>query len=368
MLELAVALTYFWSLRSRRLEGRRWLERALALARDGEIPATLHAAACHAAAALARTQDDLAGAETLAEEALARFRVLGDSRNVAAVLQLLGILARGWADFDRAARLHEEALALFRDARDPFWVALVSCDLGILAHWQGDGARATARLDEAIAGFRALDDPWGIGTALSCLALVEGDRGEVERSAALHHESLARWRQVGSKEALVDAVARIACLAVAAGRAVAGARLLGAVEALGPALGYVLERPEQARCARAVEAAREALGGEALADARVAGRALSLEQAVAEAAAVLGRLRAPKATGVGLTPRELEVLRLLAAGRSDREIAGELFISHRTVHRHVANVYAKLGVDSRAAAARAARAGGFLGAVPSSSS
>ncbi len=52
----------------------------------------------------------------------------------------------------------------------------------------------------------------------------------------------------------------------------------------------------------------------------------------------------------GLTRRELEVLRLLAAGQTNRAIATELVLSERTVDRHVSNIYAKLGVSTRAAA------------------
>ena len=51
-----------------------------------------------------------------------------------------------------------------------------------------------------------------------------------------------------------------------------------------------------------------------------------------------------------LTDRELEVLRLLSAGETNREIAESLVVSVRTVDRHVSNIYAKLGVSSRAAA------------------
>jgi DNA-binding NarL/FixJ family response regulator len=59
---------------------------------------------------------------------------------------------------------------------------------------------------------------------------------------------------------------------------------------------------------------------------------------------------APGAEAGGLTPRELEVLRLLAAGRSNRDIASELVISEHTVARHVQNIFAKLAVTSRTAA------------------
>ena len=52
----------------------------------------------------------------------------------------------------------------------------------------------------------------------------------------------------------------------------------------------------------------------------------------------------------GLTTRELQVLRLIAAGDSNREIASALVISEHTVARHVQNIFAKLGVSSRTAA------------------
>ena len=59
---------------------------------------------------------------------------------------------------------------------------------------------------------------------------------------------------------------------------------------------------------------------------------------------------APAARGAGLTKREVEVLRLVAKGMSNQEVAASLVISEHTVHRHVSNVFGKLGVSSRAAA------------------
>ena len=63
----------------------------------------------------------------------------------------------------------------------------------------------------------------------------------------------------------------------------------------------------------------------------------------------LVREAAPKAAG-GLTAREVEVLRLVAAGKTNRAIAADLFLSERTVDRHVSNIFGKLGLSSRAAA------------------
>src|SRR6185295_15402633 len=57
----------------------------------------------------------------------------------------------------------------------------------------------------------------------------------------------------------------------------------------------------------------------------------------------------------GLTAREVEILRLIAAGSTNREVAASAFISEKTVSRHLANIFAKIGVTSRTAAAAWAR-------------
>lgn len=72
---------------------------------------------------------------------------------------------------------------------------------------------------------------------------------------------------------------------------------------------------------------------------------------------LLGRLRAPT---LSLTSRELEVLRLVAAGKSNDEIAADLFVSRATVKTHLTHLYDKLGVQSRTQAVAVARERGIL--------
>jgi HD-GYP domain-containing protein (c-di-GMP phosphodiesterase class II) len=128
----------------------------------------------------------------------------------------------------------------------------------------------------------------------------------------------------------------------------AGAAVLGPAERLLAAADvmHALTERRAHRPARTADAAAEVLIAEA------AGGRLDPDavRAVVEAAgASMPRLRAPRPGG--LTERQVEVLRLVARGLSNPEIAHRLVISRRTAERHVQDVYARIGVSSRAAAA-----------------
>jgi LuxR family maltose regulon positive regulatory protein len=108
---------------------------------------------------------------------------------------------------------------------------------------------------------------------------------------------------------------------------------------------------------------RAAAGLEHALAARAALDQLGAERAVRRADKLVGRLggRSAAAKRAGLTRREVEVLALVAEGMSNRQIAERLVVSEHTVHRHVANVYARLGVSSRAAAVALAAERDLLG-------
>jgi DNA-binding CsgD family transcriptional regulator len=145
------------------------------------------------------------------------------------------------------------------------------------------------------------------------------------------------------------------------------ARLYGAAEALTAAVGLPLVVPPPGQYRRAVEALRRELGADAFAAAWAAGRALPLEQAVAEALeAVDEGAGAPSTPGEphGLSPREREIVLLLGAGQTNRAIGEALFISERTVDTHVARIFRKLAVRTRSEAIAAARAAGLLTPPP----
>ncbi|WP_311245725.1 response regulator transcription factor [Microbacterium sp. WCS2018Hpa-23] len=117
------------------------------------------------------------------------------------------------------------------------------------------------------------------------------------------------------------------------------ADILGAVEA--GASGYLLKDAPPHELTAAVRAA--AAGESALAPV-IASR-------------LLDRMRAPR---VSLSSREIEVLELVASGRSNSEVADQLFVSETTVKSHLAHIFSKLDVSSRTAAVSAARQKGIL--------
>lgn len=117
------------------------------------------------------------------------------------------------------------------------------------------------------------------------------------------------------------------------------ADILGAVEA--GASGYLLKDAPPRELVAAVRAA--AAGESALAPV-IATR-------------LLDRMRAPQ---ISLSAREMEVLDLVAAGRSNGDVAAALFVSETTVKSHLAHIFSKLGVASRTAAVSAARNRGIL--------
>ncbi|WP_205789291.1 helix-turn-helix domain-containing protein, partial [Microbacterium sp. CPCC 204701] len=98
----------------------------------------------------------------------------------------------------------------------------------------------------------------------------------------------------------------------------------------------------------------------------MAGDAGAAAAASTEAHDILARLgvpenrRTPAAQAGPLTPREREVLALVAQGAPNRRVAEQLFISEKTVGRHLANIYVKIGVGSRTAAAAWWHSGGSL--------
>jgi DNA-binding NarL/FixJ family response regulator len=156
-------------------------------------------------------------------------------------------------------------------------------------------------------------------------------------------------------------------IASSAGCAAKAATILGASERLFDWRTSPLRPEERDTIENAIHRVRVDLGAEAFETAIDNGRRLTFDQIDVEVAALVEALTPsglpdtgePPHT-FGLTPREIDVLRLIATGMSDREIGETLYISHRTVMVHVRNLLAKLEVPSRTAAANLALRRGLV--------
>jgi non-specific serine/threonine protein kinase len=213
---------------------------------------------------------------------------------------------------------------------------------------------------------RAMDIDWAIAQFLEAYGTAVREQGDYRRAAPLFAESLTSIRdssdsQTGghclSSDSLIGAhcLKNLGAVAAVIGSAEQAARLFGSAQALYDRHGFVFAPPEQARMERAIAPARARLSEASFTAAWSAGRAMPVEQAVAEALAVAAAATAVtprnRRAPTDLTRRERDVLRLLAAGHANRAIGDLLSISERTVENHVFHILTKLGVESRSAAA-----------------
>lgn len=363
-LHLCGRLSWFWYLRGHLSEGRRWLEHALD--RAPEAPDAARARALLGLAMLAHWQGDDGRAIPCLEESLELSRKIGDDWGIMFAIGIRGIVAEDAGEFDRAYPLQMEALALAQAMGDRSNAALSRTHLGITAWGLGDIDQAVLHWHEALETQRELGDSWAASSSLSYLGLAACNQSHYVLAKTYLGESLSvRW-SMGIQEDIAHGIANFAVLAASSGQHAHAARLFGAAEAERDVIGLKLQEPEQSTYAHAIEASRAGLSRETFAACWSAGRALGVEQAVADALATCiespGRvgLQAKPSGPTTLTPRELEVLSLLVLGRTDREIATALFVSPRTAHGHVANIFAKLGVSTRTAAATTAIAAGIV--------
>jgi DNA-binding CsgD family transcriptional regulator/tetratricopeptide (TPR) repeat protein len=410
-LRLAGALIFFWFWEGHYEEGRGLLEAALAL--EGPTSALVRAKALGGASLLARRQSDLVRAKEAAEEGLrlskeagiedcralfflggtyrafflnllanvsmdeldhGRMALLGeeslrlnrqadDLQGIISSLGVLAVAARHRGDYERADRLYAEGLSLVRKLDSAYWRFLYLTNWGWTSLLQGNYERAAALTEEAVElargrGFmgllqRALDN-------LGWAALLGGDLG---RAKALFEESLVLSREVGDKDNACASLEGLASIAGAQGKVGRAARLFGAAEAWREALGAsLLEPAERSMHECYLVGARSQTHQLTWAEAWEEGWTMSMEEAIGYALSEQEPSATPAASEqppvsapeypAGLTAREAEVLRLVAGGLTNAQVAGKLFLSRRTVDTHLTSVYRKLGVSSRAAAIR----------------
>jgi excisionase family DNA binding protein len=349
LLRLAGAIGWFWSSAPYFEEARARFDALLAMPDVEAFPQPL-AKVLASSGDVADWLGDQPRARAFYERALAIYRELGDRERMAGMLRGLGSSAIDRGEPELAIALLEESLTLAREVGAAWEAAAATNLLGVVASFRGDFLSALERHAEAADGWRRLGDTGHVVTALTSLGWAALHAREWFRAAAAYREGLALATAGGDSWYVIWCVIGAGTFTATQGDPRLAAELLAAGAAGRERLGMPLRPANEALLNEVAATVRQRLGDQPFASAWEAGRALPLETAAERAATVFAAVTSAEPPPYGLTRRERDVLRLLAEGRSDREIAEALFVSPRTASAHVSAILAKLGVESRAAA------------------
>jgi predicted ATPase/DNA-binding CsgD family transcriptional regulator len=359
---LGWALWLFWWIRGHFAEGRQSMEQALAGENNATMPASARAQVLYVEGTMACGQGDHRSAEPLLEESAALFRELGDRRGVAYALGSAAVVAITQERYERVIVYSEEATELFLEVGDKWGAApMLGCSaVGWLN--RGDHRRARTLAERGLALCRETGDKHGTSIALLTLAGVAQSERDYGRARDLFEEGLTVSAELGNEADIVHCLEGLATIAGAEGRIVRAARLWGAAEALLEKIEAMYTYVPDRSLHRSQLAARSQIDEAAWEVAWAEGRTMTSEQAIEYA---LEREAAPEpavpeAYPTGLSAREVEVLRLVATGLTNAEVAEKLFLSSRTVDWHLGSIYRELGLHSRAEATRFAAQHGLL--------
>lgn len=347
-LRLAAALGYFCWAHGYFAEGRRLLEDLVGRAPGDAAGPRTRATALRGLGILLLLQGERA--RTVLEDALAAARSAREARSITLSLAYLGIHAMLSGKAEESAPFLEEALVLARGATDAWGIALALHLLGVAALHAQDYVQAERLLEEARAGYLEVGDERSIAEVLVWLGPVVQQRGYASRAAALVRQAVEVSRRLEDRRLFNMCTDTVVWLAGEEADPGQLARLMGVNEALHQVTGLAPGVWEHTPFASAIATLGTHLDEDSVAAARTEGYALSLEKMAELALEVLDgptNDRSRHAEQNTLSPRELEVLGLVAEGFADREIAGRLFITERTVRHHLTSVFSKLGAENR---------------------
>ncbi len=362
-MQLGASLQQFWIVRGNLMEAQRALGNVLQ--KTGGAP-SLRGKTLLAAGWISVAQSEAPVGLELARTALDLFRAIGDRAGVADALTVIGfsIDASGHQSYDEsmfasATEGLEEALMLGQELGNRRTVAMANYGLGSMAQRRGDVPGAFDFFTMALSDFGASDDHRSIAWVSSRIGDLAVSGGDVQRAAAAFEVALPIFLRLRDWWSAAQAVFGVARLAVAMGQPGEAVQLVASIDTFRAMDGLLPYLDRDAGRAALLKQARARLSDDEFLLAEGVGRHLNIEDAITQAQTFAHQVATktfpePSAAALeaaGLTQRERDVLRMLANGLSDREIADRLSLSPRTVGGHVTHLLAKLGVESRTAAA-----------------
>jgi non-specific serine/threonine protein kinase len=354
-LRLVAALAWFWWARGMSRLGLQWTAKAFAVpclepAPHGVVMA--RARAQSGAGLLAYSQGDLPTADAHLRTALELYAGVGHTSGIGFVLSMLANCAQAAGDLSRAEVLYERSSEASRATGDTRGIAQAALNLGLIAFNRRQFDRSHTLLTESVALERQAGDARSLSIALAVLALLQCYRKHVETAREHLRECLALWHGDRDRAMLPLLLELCAVIAILTANPLRGLKLGSAATALREEIGAVRPPVWTPEFERWMQQARSAAGSEPSANAWQEGRVLTIQASLAEAQALAspGDSAGRSPATDRLTPRETEILRLVAGGATNKEIASHLHLSVATVERHVFNIYSKIGARGRAEA------------------
>jgi DNA-binding NarL/FixJ family response regulator len=293
-------------------------------------------------------------------QALSTFRLAGQHRDAASVLSNLGNLSQDRDDYRRASRFYDGALQLCRDIEDHRGAGLILNNLCLVFQARGNHDRANELVQEAVQEFNQIHDRQGTAAARHNLANLAAEAQAYSQAFDYYQQAIEGFRAARDPRGVIMVL----------GTAVAVARRCGR-DRLGWA--YQIEQATIVTRLGLEEASRDSLRALAT-HAMMIGETELAERLANDAESMLSNdisrtleaaqliepsdrltsqgpetLQQPTASTMltALTKREVELLGSVGAGKTNSEIAEELFISRRTVDAHLSHIRTKLVISDR---------------------
>ena len=369
-LRFGSALWRFWEIHGHLREGLQHLTDILAHP-NAQARSSRRAKALYGAGYLSMmqgTEQSCASSETFMSESLAIAQELNEAKLIAFGIYGLGILARYRGDHERAIRQLQESLTLFRQLGDRVGMYIALYNLAETATARGEYDKAQTLHEESLALKRVQEDEWSIANSLMSLAALARLQGKNQQAIENIQEGLTLFQKIGDLTNVAFSLLEFSIIAAAEGHSQVAVQIYAAADRLLEDLGYPREHAYRAESEQQLAITRSRIGDARFKTAWEGGRALSVEQVIqqvqewglAEQKATPQTPSTDQNLLVPLNEREIEVLRLIADGLSNNEIAERLVIALSTVKWHVNNLFGKLGVHSRTQAVAQAKELGLL--------